>query len=150
MGYIKLCERNQYIYIYIHESNLYLRQVIYILRLSWLGRICNRFAKQISKSVQKCYFPANLWVVFNTKPILRPICKDFLPLHHNFLNYLFKRSYVSRYIGRTNQRLDARIKQHVPTKIRNFNVTSTNNLKNIYWSSIAKHLIRNCVLCWEI
>ena len=33
------------------------------------------------------------------------------------------------HIGRTNQRLEARIK-HVPTKIQNFNVDPTNNLKN--------------------
>ena len=58
------------------------------------------------------------------------------------------------YIGRTHQRLDARIKQHVPTKIYNFNVGLTDNLKNTYWSSTAKHLIKNhdsteifCVNC---
>ena len=50
---------------------------------------------------------------------LASICKDVLPPHHNnSLIYLFRSSCGLSYIGRTNQRLDARIKQHAPTKIR--------------------------------
>ena len=49
-------------------------------------------------------------------------------------------------LGRTNQRLGARIKQHVPTKIQNFNIGPIDNLMNTYGSSIAEHLIKdhNC------
>ena len=51
-----------------------------------------------------------------------------------------------RYFGRTNQRLDARIK-HILTKIQNFNVRPTDNLKNTYGSSIAEYLIKNLEGC---
>ena len=38
--------------------------------------------------------------------------------HSNSLIYSFRCVCGLQYIGRTNQRLDARIKQHMPTKIR--------------------------------
>ena len=53
----------------------------------------------------------------------------------------------SFYIGRTNQRQDARIKQ-VLTKIRNFMGGPTDNLRIIYRSLIAEHLI-NIRACTE-
>ena len=53
-----------YIYIYIY---IYIYNYVNI----FLGlQISDRFAKQISQTVQRCYFSANVWVVFNTKPIL--------------------------------------------------------------------------------
>ena len=113
------------------------------LCLSWLGRICERFAKQISQSAHRCFFfffpPANVWVVFNTKLILTSIRKDVLSPHNNSLTCCCGLCYT----GRTNQRLEARIK-HVPTKIHNFDVGLTDNLKNTYWSSIAEQFINNC------
>ena len=45
--------------------------------------ITDRFAKQISLTVQRYYFSANVQVAFNTKPILTSIRKDILPSHHN-------------------------------------------------------------------
>ena len=54
----------------------------------------------------------------------------------------FKRSCCSRYVGRINPRLDARIK-HVPTKIHNFTSGLKDNLENTYVSSVAKYLINN-------
>ena len=111
--------------------------------LHWLGGISDRFAMQISQIVQDCYFSANVWVVFNTKPIWIFICKDFLPPHHNnFLIYLFKCICGLQYKEETNQRLNARIKQHVPTKIQNFNIGPIDNLKNTYRSSIAEYQIK--------
>ena len=93
-------------------------------------------------------------MIFNTKPILPSIQKDVLPPHHstvmipphhnNSLIYLFRCSCSSHYIGRINQRLDARIKLHVPTKIHNFIGGRTDNLRNTYGSSIAENLINNC------
>ena len=70
--------------------------------------------------------------------------KTFFPPHHNnCLIYSFKCSCGLRYIGKTNQRLDARIKQHVSTKIRNFNVGQIDNLKNIYGSLGQNILLKN-------
>ena len=56
------------------------RRPVY-LHLPWMvgGGVNDRFAKQISKAVQKNCFSINVCVVFNTKLILTSICKDFLP-----------------------------------------------------------------------
>ena len=81
---------------------------------------------------------------FYTKPILTTIYKNvLLPHHNNSLIYMFKSSCGSPYIGRTNQRLDARIKQHVPMKIRDFISGLTDNHGNKYGPSKAEHLINN-------
>ena len=77
------------------------------------------FTGQISSCIQKCYFSVNLSAVFQTKTIMMSSRKDFLPLHHNSsLIYSLKYNCGEQCIGRTNQRLHVRIKQHVPTKIR--------------------------------
>ena len=101
------------------------------LCLLWLGRISDRFAKQISQTVHRCYFSANVWVVFNIKPILTSIHKDVLPPHHNnSLIYLFRCSCDLCSIERINQRLNARIKQYIPMKIPNFIGSLTENFRN--------------------
>ena len=85
----------------------------------------------------------NCTMVFKTKLVLKFI-RDALPLLHNdSLIYLFYWSLGSCYNRRTNKRLDARIKQHALTKIRNFIGAPTDNLRNTYRSSIAEHLINN-------
>ena len=87
------------------------------IHFPWLGWIRKRLANQ---TVQKCYFSANVRVVFKTKPNLTSIREDILSSKsNNSLIYLFRYNCDFRYMGRTNQRLDARIK-HVPTKIRNY------------------------------
>ena len=48
------------------------------LRFPWLGRVGDRFAKQISQAAQKFSFSTNPRVVFNTKPILTSIRKNGL------------------------------------------------------------------------
>ena len=66
--------------------------------------------------------------------------------HNNSLIYLFRCSCSSRYIGRTNQWLYARIKQHISMKACNFIDSSTDNLSNTYGSSVVEYLInyRGC------
>ena len=105
------------------------------LCLPWLDGISDLLGK--TQTIQRCYFSASVWVVFITKPILTSIQKDVvLPHHNNSLVYLLRHSCSSRYIGRTNQKLDA-------TKIHNFIGGSTDNLRNTYRCSIAKHFINN-------
>ena len=65
------------------------------------------------------------------------------PHHNNSLIYLSKYSCGFLYIGSTNQRLDTRIKQRVPTSIRNFDFDPIDIHDNMYGSSIAEHLIYN-------
>ena len=62
--------------------------------------------------------------------------------HSRSLIYSFTCVCGLQYIGKTNQCLDSRIKQHVPTKIRQRNYFA-DWINNTYWSSIVEHLINN-------
>ena len=80
-----------------------------------LGNVSTRFEKQISSAVKHCYFAVEPRVVFTTRQLLPSTKKDVLPSHHcSNLVYLFVCHCDSRYDGRTSQRLQERIKQHIP------------------------------------
>ena len=65
-------------------------------------------------AVKRCIFPVEPRVVFTTRQPL-PAKKGMLPSHHQSnVIYQFVCHYDSRYIGRTSQRLEERIKQHIP------------------------------------
>ena len=114
------------------------------LRLTWLCEISDRFADQISACIRRCYFASNLPVVYRTRTVLPPGRKDVLPhpQHSSALIYSFRCTCGLQYIGRTGQRLDARVKQHVPTKIRLGNYFA-DHINNMYGSAIAEHLRNN-------
>ena len=58
--------------------------------------------------------------IFNTRQLLPAIKKDVLPSHHHSnVIYQFVCHCDSRYVGRASQRLEERIKQHVPRSIAN-------------------------------
>ena len=79
-------------------------------------------------------------MIFSTKPILT--CEDILlPHHNNSLIYLFRCCCGLCNLGRTNHRLDTRIKQHLLKKIRRFIGGLTDNRRNTYGS--AEHQIDN-------
>ena len=111
------------------------------IRLPWLGDISDRFANQISACVRKCYFSSNLRVLFRTRTVLPSGRKDVLPApqHSSALIYSFRCVCGLQYIRRTNQRLGARIKQHVPTKIRLGNYFA-DHINNTYGSSMQNIL----------
>ena len=114
------------------------------LRLPWLGRVSEKFAKQISSAVHGCYFAANVRVVFSTRTLLPSSRKDVLPPHHNSnVIYNFECGCGANYLGRTTLRLDGRIQQHVPSKIRNGTYRATDVITNTYGSSITDHLLKN-------
>jgi len=57
---------------------------------------------------------------FSTRQLLPVTKKDVLPSHHqNNVIYQFVCHCDSRYVGRTSQRLEGRIKQHIPKSITN-------------------------------
>ena len=113
------------------------------LRLPWLGEIRDWFADQISACIRRCYFASNLRVVYRTRTVLPSGRKDVPPPQHSSaLVYSFRCTFGLQYIRRTCQRLDARVKQHVPTKIRLGNYFA-DHINNTYGSVIAKHLINN-------
>ena len=79
-----------------------------------------KFEKQITSAVKRCFFSVEPRVIFNTRQLLRATKKDVLPSHHHSnVIYQFVCHYDSRYVGRTSQRLEERIKQHVPRSIAN-------------------------------
>ena len=72
------------------------------------------------------------------------------PQHYSSLIYSFTCVCRLQYIGRTNQCLHSRIKQHVPTKIRQENYFA-DQINHTYESSIAEHLLNNrdCALSYS-
>ena len=89
------------------------------LRLSWLGSVSTRFKKQVKSAVKQCFFAMEPRVAYSTNELLSATNKDVLPaLQKSNVIYQFSCHCDSRYVGRTSQRLQDRIKQHVPKPIR--------------------------------
>ena len=90
------------------------------LYIPWIGNILMKFEKQITSAVKRCFFSIEPRVIFNTRQLLPAIKKDVLPSHHHSnVIYQFVCHCNSRYVGRTSQHLEERIKQHVPRSIAN-------------------------------
>ena len=78
--------------------------------------------------------------------------KDVLPHHHiNSVIYKYTCSCGSDYIGRTSNRLDPRIKHHLPARILNLEF-KRGQLVNTSGSSIADHMInsKECVADFNV
>ena len=122
------------------------------LRLPYIGSRGERFAKSITAAVGKCYFSAAVWVIFQTRIAFVSMRKDVLPPHHiNSVIYKYTCSCGSDYIGRTSNRLDLRIKQHLPDRILNLEL-KRGQLASTSGSSIAEHMInsRECVADFNV
>ena len=79
-----------------------------------------KFKKQIMSAAKRCFFSVEPRVIFTTRQILPATKKDVLPSHHHStVIYQFVCHCYSWYVGRTSQRLEERIKQHVPRPITN-------------------------------
>ena len=73
---------------------------------------------QIKTAVKRCYFAVEPCIVYTTRQLLPAVKKDALPaFHQSNIVYQFLCHCDSRYVGRTSQRLEQRIKQHVPKTI---------------------------------
>ena len=122
------------------------------LRLLYIGSRGERFAKSTTTAVGKCYFSAAVRVIFQTRTAFVSMRKDVLPTHHiNSVIYKYKCSCGSDYIGRTSNRLDLRIKQHLPARILNREL-KRGQLANTSGSSIAEHMINSteCVADFNV
>ena len=84
-------------------------------------------------------------------PCWHLVVKMFSSQHSSALVYSFRCNCGLQYLGRTGQRLDARVKQYVPTKIRLGNYFA-DHINNTYGSAIAEHLINNrdCVSSFSV
>ena len=80
------------------------------LTLPWIGNISTKFEKQCKTAVSSCFGAVKLRVIFFTKKMLSTVPKDVY-------------QYVCRcdcwYVDGISQRLQDRIKQHIPKAIRN-------------------------------
>lgn len=115
-------------------------------RLPFIGSRGELMAKRILSAVQLCYFSAQLRIHFSTRAAVSSMRKDPLHPHHvSSVIYSFNCGCGSNYIGRTSQRLDCRIRQHVPLRVLNPDAHKS-QLVNTYGSAITEHLI-NCRDC---
>ena len=90
------------------------------LHIPWIGNVSMKFEKQITSAVKRCFFSIKPSVIFTILLFLPATKKNVLPSHHHSnVNYQFVCHCDSRYVGRTSQRLEERIKQHVPRSITN-------------------------------
>ena len=89
------------------------------LYLPWIGSVSNRFEKQVTSSVKHCHLSVEPHVVYKTNQLLPVANKNVLPaLQNSNVIYQFLCHCNCRFVGRTSQRLQDRIKQHVPKSIR--------------------------------
>ena len=81
------------------------------LKLPWIGNISTKFEKQCKTAVSSCFGAVKLRVVFSTRKILPTIRKDVVPTEQqSMVVYQYVCHCDYRYVGRTSQRLQDRIK----------------------------------------
>jgi len=123
------------------------------LKIPWIGNVTLKFEKQIKSAVNRCFGSVKLRTVFSSIKMLPSIHKDVLPtLQRSNVVYKYTCHCDSVYVGRTSQRLEDRIKQHIPKQIRNRTETEkqlpTRECKvkksnPISDSAIGLHLLQN-------
>ena len=126
------------------------------LHLPWLGNVLMRYKMQIKTAVKHCYFAVESCIVYTTRQLLPVAKKDVLPaFHQSNIVYQFLCHCDSRYVGRTSQKLQQRIKQHVPKTILQKHIsedrsTLARSCKPIRsfkaetsFSAIGQHLLQN-------
>ena len=89
------------------------------MKFPWIGdNRSEAFEKLILQATKPAYPTCRPIVCFVSKPAFPSCLKDTLPVHYksNVL-YNFECRCGSRYIGKTIQRLEARIKQHIPAYV---------------------------------
>ena len=85
------------------------------LRVPWIGKASIGLDKNVKTAVESCYGSVTTRVVFTSKRMLPVARKDVLPTTlKSSVVYEYSCHCDSRYVGRTSQRLQDRIKQHVP------------------------------------
>ena len=89
------------------------------LRVPWISKPSTNLEKEVKTALESCYGSVSTRLVFTSKRMLPVACKDVLPaIQKSFVIYEYKCHCDSRYVGRTSQRLQYHIKQHVPQWLR--------------------------------
>ena len=128
---------------------------VYFL-LPCLGKDTMRYEMQIKTAVKRCYFAVEPCIVYTTRQLLPAAKKDvLLALHQSNIVYQFLCHCDSRYVGGTSQRLQQRIKQHVPKTILQEHISQDRSTlarsckpmrsfkAETSFSAIGHHLIQN-------
>ena len=121
---------------------------------AWLGTPSVGLENKIKASVEKCFFAVKQRVIFTSRPLLPAIENDVLPaLLLSNVVYNFSCHCDCRYIARTSQRLQDRIRQHVPKFIRTSQIPNSRNISSrsgksliqvmFSESAINKHFLDN-------
>ena len=126
------------------------------LHLPWLSNVSMRYEMPIKTAV-KCYcFSVEPCIVYTIRQLQPVTKKDVLPaFHQSNIVYQFLCHCDSRYVGRTSQRLQQRIKQHVPkttlqehiSQDRSTLACSCKPIRSFkaetFFSAIEQHLLQN-------
>ena len=84
-----------------------------------IGSASQLLQHQIKSAVQNCYDAVSPRLIFLSQCTLSPAKKNVLPANQrSMVIYEYVCHFNSRYVGRTAQRLQERIKQHVSKAIR--------------------------------
>ena len=123
------------------------------LKLPWIGDSSSHFERNIKMSINNCFGSVQPRIIFSTRRIWPITHKDVLPtLKQSNVVYQYVCRCDSRYVGRTSQRLQDRINQHVPKFIRNKTVQERRQPERsstiTTWtpscdSAIGTHLLQN-------
>ena len=114
------------------------------IRLPYIGKVTELYKKRICNTVRNCFFAVNPRVLISSKPILPSSVKDVLPSpKRSQLVYLFTCCCDSKYVGKTSQRLQARIKQHVPRSLKAILGKPKPPRMVEPTSAIGRHLVNN-------
>ena len=94
------------------------KKCLVYLHLPWLSNLSMRYEMQIKTAVKRCYFVVEPCIVYTIRQLLPAAQKDVLSaFHQSNIVFQFLCHCDSRYMGRTSQRLQQRIRQHVPKTI---------------------------------
>ena len=89
------------------------------LRVPWINKLSTNLEKEVKTAVERRYGSVSTRLVFTSKRLLPVARKDVLPtIQKSFVICEYKCRCNNRYIGRTSQRLQDRIKKHVPQWLR--------------------------------
>ena len=113
--------------------------------MPWIGNTSRQLLERIEQSVHRCFNSVKLRIVLKSDTLFPPNLKDSVTPHEKgYLIYKFKCKCDVCYIGRTTQRLEVRINQHIPSYIRNNNFDHSSPPSNSYSpSTIGRHLLDN-------
>ena len=88
-------------------------------RAPWIGSASQQLEHQVKSAVQNCYGAVSPRLIFSSRCMLPAAKKDVLPANERRMTiYEYMCHCDSRYVGRTTQRLQERIKQYFPKAIR--------------------------------